>query len=141
MFLPRLNFGVPLSHLPRECRLCCTVHGLESAITAGDPMSYTPMAWVTQRLFSCEGVLTFGPRLLGLWGDDRADPLDSPYSNMTANKSILLELVFEDYGERVVCESPPSRPPPSPSSTPHTGPPSSIYRGLKKMAVRDRFSR
>lgn len=139
ILLPRLNFGVPLSHLPRESRLCVTLHGLESSGSTDNPWNRFPIAWVMQRLFTSEGTLIFGPRLLGLWEGDRANPLDSPYSNITSSKCVLLELVFEDCGERVVCDDPPSQSPPS--STPQPGPPPSIYRGLKKMADTDRFSR
>lgn len=154
----RLNFGTPLSHLPRESRLCFTLHGLESTMSTENPWKLCPIAWVTQRLFTSEGVLIFGPKLLGLWGGDCADPLDSPYCNVSSSKSVLLEVVFEESDERVMCDVSPSKPPPTvtssapkpdvrPSRSSLTSPapkpvlPPSINRGLKKMADRDRFSR
>ena len=140
----RLNFGVPLSHLPRESRLCLTLHGMETG-AGGDKTTWsrTPVAWVIQRLFDCEGVLIFSPRLLGMWGanDDVIDPLDSPYQN-ASNKSVLLELMFECSGERVICDDarPRTNNTRSPARQPEA-PPTLHYRGLKKMADRDRFSR
>jgi phosphatidylinositol-4-phosphate 3-kinase len=134
-----LNFGVPLSHLPRESRLCLTLNGLETASSTNDQAwNRTPVAWVIQKLFDSGGVLIFGPRLLGMWGGDEVvDPLDSPYPN-TSRDAVLLELFFEDSGERVNYEE---APPNAPSSAQKPGAtPSLLYRGLKKMADRDRFS-
>lgn len=158
LFCCRLNFGIPLSHLPRESRLCFTLHGLESTMSTENPWKLCPIAWVTQRLFTSEGVLIFGPKLLGLWAGDCADPLDSPYCNVSSSKSVLLEVAFEESDERVMCDVSPSKPPPtvtSPAPKPDVRPsrssltspapkpvlPPSINRGLKKMADRDRFSR
>ena len=137
----RLNFGVPLSYLPRESRLCFTLHGLENSGSTERPWNRSPIAWVAQRLFNSQGVLISGPRLLGLWGaDDAVDPLDSPYPNSSANKCPFLELIFDDSGERVTCDEPPPRRSATPSPA-KPGPAPSIYRGLKKMATRDRFTR
>lgn len=142
MLCYRLNFGIPLSCLPRESRLCFTLHGLESTMSTENPWHLCPIAWVTQRLFNSEGVLIFGPQLLGLWAGDCADPLDSPYSNLSSSKSVLLEVVFEESDERVMCDDPPPQSPPTvTSSAPKPGLPPSVNRGLKKMADRDRFSR
>ena len=140
----RLNFGVSLSQLPREARLCLTLHGLET-VAGGNDLNRTPVAWVIQKLFDSRGDLIFGPRLLGMWGgDETADPLDSPYPN-TSRDAVLLELMFEDSGERVKCDdAPPTTTSHAPSSSAHKkggAPPSLSYRGLKKMADRDRFSR
>lgn len=81
-----------------------------------NPWKLCPIAWVTQRLFTSEGVLLFGPKLLGLWAGDCADPLDSPYCNVSSSKSVLLEVVFEESDERVICDVPPSQPPPTVTS-------------------------
>ena len=108
-------------------------------------MSRSPVAWVIQQLFDPRGVLIFGPRLLGMWpaNDDMINPLDSPYTN-TSNKSMLLELMFEDSGERVICDdevgSRSNHAALSPTRQPEA-PPGLLYRGLKKTAERDRFSR
>lgn len=102
----------------------------------------TPVAWVIQKLFDSRGVLIFGPRLLGMWaGEEVVDPLDSPYPH-TSREAVLLELMFEDSGERVICEDAPPTTSHAPCPAQKQGAPSSLlYRGLKKMAERDRFSR
>ena len=155
----RLNFGVPLSHLPLETRLCLTLYGLD--IPNSEPsVTRTPIAWVTQRLFDCTGGLIFGPRVLRMWcGSEPADPLDSPYSNWSAPKALLIELGFEEHGGRVICPLPPSHshsshltPSHFHTSHPHNsqgdgtsasqlGPAPNTYRGLKKLAEKDRLSR
>ena len=77
-----------------------------------------------------------------MWGGDEVmDPLDSPYPN-TSRDAVLLELLFEDSGERVKYEEAPPITSHAPSSAKKPGAtPSLLYRGLKKMADRDRFSR
>lgn len=137
----RLNFNVLVAHLPRESRLCLTLLGLENSGNTERPWNRSPIAWVTQRLFNSEGVLIFGPLLLGLWGtDDAVDPLDSPYPNTSTNKCALLELIFDGSGERVICDEPPTHSL-AKTSPARPGPAPSMYRGLKKMSTRDRFSR
>lgn len=106
-------------------------------------LNRTPVAWVIQKLFDSRGFLIYGPRLLGMWGSDEAmDPLDSPYPN-TSNKSVLLELIFEDSSERVKFDyksKPHPSHAPSRDNTQKSGT-SLLYRGLKKMSEKDRFSR
>lgn len=79
------EFSVPLSHLPRETRLCVTLLG-----QADDKREPTLLAWATLALYDHIGNLRNGPQLLGLWQTQSPAPTGSCERNVQDDKSPLL---------------------------------------------------
>ncbi|XP_065835429.1 phosphatidylinositol 4-phosphate 3-kinase C2 domain-containing subunit beta-like isoform X2 [Oscarella lobularis] len=111
------HFDIPVSRLPRETRLCLTLYGYKGV--QGDDLSTgskEPIGWVGQCLFNFRSILVSGPQLLGLWPNEKANPVGTNASNLLAPKAIILHVEFESFGDSIIYFPSEETPPPESST-------------------------
>ncbi|XP_070562260.1 phosphatidylinositol 4-phosphate 3-kinase C2 domain-containing subunit beta-like isoform X3 [Ptychodera flava] len=91
------TFGVPVSKLPRETRLCFTLYGTSVNSDNKQP-ARKALGWVAVALFNFKSVMLSGSQLLGLWPDSKASPIGTCSSNLLNAKSVILQVDFPSYG-------------------------------------------
>ncbi|XP_071954841.1 phosphatidylinositol 4-phosphate 3-kinase C2 domain-containing subunit beta-like [Antedon mediterranea] len=105
-----IEIPIPVCNLPRESRLCLTVHGCHY-----DKVERTTLGWVAVPLFNYKrikldsshksvlfSVLLNGDNLLGLWPDTNSNPIGTCASNIMDPSSVILHIEFPSSTNNII---------------------------------------